>query len=382
MMNFIFFFLINLVCYSGFSQKSKTPEPVKFIDKIVIPCSSVKNQFHSGTCWSFATVSFIEAELLRIKQVDYDLSEMFFVNYAYKQKAVDYVSYQGKTNFSEGGQAHDVMNIIKEYGVVPETVYNGLNYGETHHNHDEFSGMLTNMLSGLIGEAGSKLTTAWKPSVNSVIDIYLGEIPENFTYKDKNYTPYSFAKELNINPDDYYEFSSYTNEPFYEWFILKIPDNWSRGEYMNLPIDELVSLIDNALLNGFSVCWDGDVSENGFSHKHEMAVIPEKPVQFLSPAEKDEYFSTLKDEAIITQEMRQSAFENLTTTDDHLMHIIGISYDQKGKKYYKTKNSWGTTSNSIGGYLYMSESYIKLKTTAIMIHKDAIIPEMKNKIKL
>lgn len=382
MRSVVAFISLNVLIFCAvYSQKSKPDETLKFTDKYSVFCTSVKNQHNSGTCWSFAAVSFVEAELLRIKKTEYDLSEMFFVNYAYKQKALDYVSYQGKTNFSEGGQAHDVLNIINHSGIAPESAYDGLNYGEKMHDHNEFSAMLTAMLKSILNIQGSKLTTAWNPAICSVIDTYLGEIPENFVYNDKNFTPISFSGDLGIITEDYVEVSSYNQTPFYEWFILKIPDNWSRDKYINLPLDEMMSLIDNALMNGYSVCWDGDVSEQGFAHKYGLALVPEKPIHFLSPEEKEKYFNTDRKESSITQETRQLAFENLSATDDHLMHLVGISFDSNGKKYYKTKNSWGTESNSLGGYLYMSESYVRLNTVAVMVHKDAVPAELKNKIK-
>ncbi|GAB4297431.1 MAG: C1 family peptidase [Marinilabiliales bacterium] len=366
-------FIIPLFVFS----KDK-PKGYDIKDQKTVACTSVKNQYSSGTCWSFATTSFIESEILKKSGVELDLSEMYFVRIAYYLKAIDFVKFHGKNNFSEGGQAHDVINIIKKYGMVPENVYQGLNYGEKQHIHVEMEAMLEAMLSSLVKNPNNKLSTAWKSCVNAVLDIYLGKTPEKFAYDGKDYTPEIFVSVMMFNPDEYIELTSYRDFPFYTKAVLKIPDNWSRDEYYNVPLDDLMRIINNAIENGYSICWDGDVSEIGFSHKNGIAIIPEKDE--LTGKDRLDIGVEIVPEKSITQDMRQLTFDNYSTTDDHLMHIVGIAKDQNGTVYYKTKNSWGADSNDFGGFLYMSESYVKLKTVAVMVNINAIPSDIASKL--
>jgi bleomycin hydrolase len=343
-----------------------------FRDVKKIQTTSVKNQYSTGTCWSFATTSFIETELIRMGKGELDLSEMYAVRNSYVSKAINYIRFHGKANFSQGGQAHDVLNSIRKYGMITEEVYPGLNYGEEKHVHGELAAVLNGMLEGVVKNLNRKLTPVWQKAFNSILDVYLGEMPENFTFEGKDYTPVTFCNELGFKPDDYAELTSYLHHSFHSTFSLEVPDNWTYDLYYNLPIDELIKVIDYALDNGYSVCWDGDVGEKGFSHKNKLAIIPEKDWSEMSEEETKEIFTSPAAEKKITQEMRQETFDNYTTTDDHLMHIVGTARDERGTKYYLTKNSWGEESNELGGFLYMSEAYVKLKTLAIMVHKDAI----------
>lgn len=241
-------------------DKSKEKEVYKFTNDLVIKTTPVKNQAKTGTCWCFATVSFLETELLRMNKGEYDLSEMYLVRNAYPLKARNYVFQMGDANFGQGGQAHDVFNGIKTIGLVPEEIYKGMNAGEVKHNHGEMVSVLSGMLKGVTANKGGKISPLWMDAFQSVLDVYLGKNPETFNYKGKSYTPVSFASELGINPNDYIELTSYTHHPFYEKFRLEIPDNWSGGTYYNLPMDELMLVINNALKSGYSVVWDGDVS--------------------------------------------------------------------------------------------------------------------------
>ncbi len=362
-------------------KKKKDKSPYVFTIENELKATSVKNQYRSGTCWSFGTCSFIEAELIRMNKGEHDLSEMFFVRYTYPKKAINYVRLHGKTVFGAGGLLHDVMNIIREYGIVPEEVYDGKNYGSKKHEHGELDAVLKGMLDGVIKKKNGKLTPRWLKAFEAVLDVYLGKVPENFIYNNKTYTPQSFTKEaLGFNPDDYFQLTSYSHHPFYSKFNLEIPDNWSNGYFYNLPIDEFAQVFDYALKNGYSIAWDGDVSEKEFSHKQGVAIVPLKDWEDKTKEEREEIFKKVVPEKEITQEMRQISFDNYTTTDNHLMHIVGIARDRKGTKYYLTKNSWGTDSNALMGKLYLSESYVRLKTIAIMVHKDAIPLDIAEKL--
>jgi len=327
----------------------------------------VKSQGRTGTCWSYATASFIESEALRQGKGLFDLSEMYFARHAYTSKAKKYIRFHGHNNFSEGGQAHDVLNEIKEHGIVPEEVYKALSYGTTRHNHSEMFSVLDGMIKGVQKNKMRPRSNVWLPSFNAILDNYLGKNPKEFKYKGKNYTPQNFAKNVvGFNPDDYVELSSYMDYPYYQKFDIEIPDNWSHDLYYNLPMNELMQVMDYALNNGYSVDWDGDVSEIDYNHKAGTAV--------LSLKESDGIIINGLDK------MRLQTFDNLATTDDHLMHITGIAKDKNGTIFYLTKNSWGANSNQFGGYLYMSKWYVQLKTIAIMVHKDAIPKDIKKKM--
>jgi bleomycin hydrolase len=381
--SFLFVCTIALFLAFPFSlsaqKKGKEPEVkgYQFTDLVKIPTTPVKNQQSSGTCWSFATTSFIETELMRMEKGEYDLSEMYFVGQAYLSKADLYVRYQGNANFGPGGQAHDVMNVIRTAGMVPESVYNGKNYGSEMHNHSELQGVLSAMVNAV--EKAGRPTTAWKRAFFATVQEYLGEFPETFSYSGSTYTPVSFLQMTGFNPNDFIEITSYTHHPFYERIMLEVPDNWSHDLYYNVPVDELMQVIDKALQNGYSVDWDGDVSEPEFSHKNRVAIVPVKLWESRTEAEKTSAFQEPGPEKTITQADRQVTFDNFTSADDHLMHIVGMAKDQNGTKYYLTKNSWGTERNSFGGYLYMSEAYVRLKTIAIMVHKDMIPTDIMEK---
>jgi len=303
-----------------------------------------------------------------------DLSEMYFVRYAYIQKAENYVRFHGKTNFGQGGQAHDVINVVKEHGFVPDEVYPGLNYGSDTHNHSELFSVLKGFLDGLL--KNRQLSPVWGKAYEAILDVYLGDDIESFNYKEESYTPFEFAGSMGFDPEDYIEITSYSHAPFYSAFALEVPDNWSFDEYYNLPIDELLEVMDYALNNRYTVCWDGDISEESFSHTNGVAIVPEE-----ESIPEEESKSPVK-EKVITQEIRQESFENYSTTDDHLMHIVGTVVDQNGKRFYLTKNSWGEESNEMGGKLYMSIPYVRLHTIAIMLHKDAIPEKIREKLGL
>ena len=341
-----------------------------------VETTPVKSQGRSGTCWAFATTSFVETELLRLGFDEIDLSEMFTVRYKLFPMAEKYIRYHGTSNFGEGGQAHDLLDVISKYGFVPEENYTGKNIGLDIHNHGEMTAVLTGMLDGILKKKSGKLTNKWESAIESVLDLYLGTPPTTFSYDGKDYTPKSFVKETGFDPANYVEITSYTDVPFYETTILPIPDNWSNGEYYNVPVNELIQIIDNALENGYSVCWDGDSGRDHFLRDQGYAVIPD------NRKSKKENITDPEKEKEITQEMRQKAFENFDVTDDHLMHLVGIAENQLGTKFYYTKNSWGTDNKKYDGYWYMSENYVRLKTIAIMVHKESIPKEIRAKLAL
>ncbi len=374
--------LLFIYSFSTISAQNIADSIYTFTKDYEVKYSPIKNQAKTGTCWCFSTTSFLESELLRTGKGEFDLSEMFVVRNTYPKKAENFIRNAGTANFGEGGQAHDVINQIREYGIVPEQVYTGMNIDEPKHNHEEMSAVLDNMLKAVNNKRGGKVTPRWEEAFNSVLDVYLGKTPNQFSYDGKTYSPKSFlTDELELNPDDYIELTSYSHHPFYKKFRLEIPDNWTGQEYFNLPIDELAEVMDNALKTGYSITWDGDVSEKFFNQKKGFAVVPLKDWDNKTNAEKEDKITKPIDEKIITQEMRQTAFDNFSATDDHLMHIVGLFHDQNGNKFYYTKNSWGT-DYSYGGFIYMSLPYVKLNTIAIMVHKDAIPKAIRERIGL
>ena len=365
----------------------------QFTDEVKVPATSVKNQASTGTCWCFATTSFMESELLRMGKGEYDLSEMFIVRQKYINQINDNYMRRGKGNVSQGSLSPSWITAFKQVGVVPEEVYSGINYDSDRHNHGELASYVSS-----ISETAVKLkknSPEFHELVNSLMDIYLGKLPEKFTYKGKEYTAKSFAESLGLNMDDYVLLTSFTHKPYYEAFDVEVPDNWEHALMYNLPLDEMMSVMDNALKNGYSVCWDGDVSEKGFSFKNGVAINPEvNNVDDYATTDRARFekmdagerleevykFERPYPEVKVTPEVRQAGYEVFVTTDDHLMHITGITKDQNGTKYYITKNSWGTERNAFGGYLNMSESFVRAKTICIMVHKDALTKEVRNKI--
>jgi bleomycin hydrolase len=361
---------------------------------IEIPVTPVKDQHRSGTCWAFAGISFIEAEILRITGRETDLSEMYIVRHAYEDKASRYVRLHGKSNFGPGGQAHDVTNVIKRAGIVPETTYPGLLYGEEKHDHGELDAVLKGFLDAVIRKRGSRLTPVWHEAFAAILDVYFGPAPEKFDWEGETVDPVSFAGSFSIDPDSYIELTSYNAYPYYEMVKLEIPDNWSNDLYFNIPLDDFMQVIDHALLNAYTICWDGDVSDRGFSHKHGLAILPEKNPEDLDGTERARWeklsesekagelytFDKPGHEKKVDEALRREHFDNYTATDDHLMHLSGMVRDQNGTRYYIIKNSWDDNSNDRGGYLYMSEAYLKLNTVAIMVHKSALPPDLAKRL--
>ena len=367
----IILFIFSLFTITSFSQG------YEFQDVIEIKSTPVVSQDKTGTCWSYATISFLESEVIRLTGKQIDLSEMYNVRNTYMEKAENYIMRQGKAQFSQGALGHDVLNSIAKYGIVPFEVFQGKEEAEEKHDHTEMEATLKAMIESF--SKTKKLSPKWRQAVSAVLDIYMGENPTEFTFESKKYTSKSFLSYTKINPKDYVSLTSFTHQPFYSSFILNIPDNFSNGSFYNVPINELIENIDNALAKGFTIALDCDVSEVGFSAKEGIAVIP------VDAEDKEKTFlKEIKPEVEITQEFRQQEFENFNTTDDHLMHIVGKVKDQNGNIYYTVKNSWGSSGERVGnnGYIYMSIPYAKLKTISIMVHKDALVSKTKKNLKL
>ena len=329
----------------------------------------VKNQHKTGTCWCFAMTSFIESELLRTGKGEYDLSEMFIVRHNYVRRIKDNILRRGRGNVGPGSIAHMYTWVMKNKGLMTEEAYHGINYDSLLHNH----GDLNTWVMSINKTAVDMKKPLPAEIVDGVLDAYLGKLPETFTHNGKEYTAMSFANSLGLNADDYVELTSFTHHPFYEKILVEIPDNWDHALMYNLPLDEFMQVIDNAIDTGYTVAWDGDISEPGYAFKHQISV---------NTAEQLNTQETLKAKAVeipVTQESRQIGFETFVTVDDHLEHITGIATDQDGVKYYKTKNSWGLDRNGTG-YHYMSEEYVKAKTISILVHKNSIPKAIRTKL--
>ncbi len=385
--------LLSLNAGAKDKAKDKTKQEQGFVFTTVKanPITSVKNQNRSSTCWSFSTIGFLESELLRMGKGEYDLSEMFVVHHTMVDRAQNYVRYHGDSSFSPGGSAYDVIYCLKNYGIVPQEAMPGIMYGDTlpvHNELDAVAGAYTNAIAK--GKL-TKLTPVWKKGLSAIYDTYLGQCPEKFTYKGKEYTPLTFAASLGLNPDDYVSLTSFTHHPFYTKANVEVPDNWRNELSWNLPLDEFMAVIKNAVNNGYTVAWGSDVSEQGFT-RDGIAVMPDAArgaeltgsdmARWTGMKEEDkrkELTSKPLPEINVTQELRQEGFDNWQTQDDHGMLIYGIAKDQNGKPYFMVKNSWGT-NNKYKGTWYASNAFVAYKTTNILVHKDAIPAEIAKKI--
>lgn len=375
---------------------SDSTEGFRFTTIDSVGITPVKNQHRSSTCWSFSTIGFVESELLRMGKGEYDLSEIFVVSHTMIDRAEYVVRMYGTAEFAPGGSAYDVIYCMKNYGLVPQEVMPGIQYAaspaDTLPVHAELDAVAKGYVQGLTSGKLKKLTPVWKKGLQAIYDTYLGQCPETFTYNGKKYTPQSFVKSLGLNADDYVSITSYTHHPFYSTFALEVPDNWRMDQMYNVPIDELMRIIDNAIANGYTLAWGADVSEVGFTRKG-IGVMPDADkgadltgsdaAHWLGLTEKDKKDELTKKplpEMEITQEMRQQAYDNWETTDDHGMQIFGTAHDQNGKRYYMIKNSWGTQKSDYKGIWYISEAFMKYKTNDILVHKDAIPKDIRKKL--
>ena len=373
-------------------------EGYRFTDTKIIPTTPVKDQSRSGTCWCFSTLSFLESEILRAGGPALHLSEMWIVRHSFMDKAEKYVRMHGTINFAEGGASHDVTAGIKAHGIVPFEVYPGLNYGTEKPDFHELSVVLKAYLDAVVktgDKSGKALSTAWKRGFDAILDEYFGPLPETFTYEGKEYTPETFAAQLPIDLDNYIDISSFTHHPFYSQFIIEVPDNWMWGTVYNVPLDEMMQIIDHALEQGYTVSWGTDVSEKGFSRTKAIGIVPEADTESMSGTEAERWgkltdkekeaalykFDKPGKERTITQQMRQTAFDNYETTDDHGMLIMGTATDQAGNRYYKVQNSWNVLP-PYDGFWYFSRPFVAYKTTSIMVNKQALPKEIARKLGL
>ena len=354
------------------------------------PITSVKNQYRSGTCWCFSAISFIESEILRTKGQEVDLSEMFVVGKSYRDRAIKYVRLDGHLNFAAGSSFGDVLHVIDDYGIVPQTAMPGLNYGTELPEHNEMDAALKGYVTAIKGNPNKVLSTAWVNGFDGIVAAYLGEYPETFVVDGKEYTPESYRDALGINYDDYVNISSFTHHPFYEPFIIEVCDNWRWDSAYNLPMDEMMEVMYNAIDKGYTIAWGSDVSEKGFT-RDGLAVMPVEEKKAVAGSDQERWVgkaaeekveevkAALPQEMTITQEMRQDGYDRKTTTDDHGMHIYGVAKDQNGNKYFMVKNSWGVTGK-YDGIWYASDAFVRYKTLNIVVHKDALPKHIAKKL--
>ena len=391
--------LLAVVATGANAKGKKQPkvDPNKPVFTIVKenPITSVKDQNRSGTCWAYSTLSYFESEILKNTGKTYDLCESFVANKDYMDRAVQVVRYHGDMQFAQGGSAYDVYYVLKNYGICPEDAmpFPGSLYGDSLNNFNEFFSLLEPYVEGIATNKASKISGQWKVGFQGILDAYLGKCPENFTYEGKNYTPKSFASSLGLNMDDYVTITSYTHHPFYSQFVVEVQDNWRNPASYNLPMDEMMQIIDNAVMNGYTVAWGGDVSEPGFTRDGLAYMIDAKKMQSLQGSDMARWLglSAAKRRNIIdslgcnvpevqpTQEMRQERFDNWELTDDHGMLIYGIAKDQNGKEYYMVKNSWGEAGKYKGTW-YMTKTFVAANTMDYMVNKNAIPANIRKKM--
>ena len=394
--------LVALIALSASAAKKK--EATKNANKPVFttikenPITSVKDQNRSGTCWDYSTLSFFEAEILKATGKTYDLDESFVANKTYMERAIQVVRFHGDCQFAQGGSAEDVLATMKAHGIIPQGImpFPGSLYGDSLNNFNEFFSILEPYVDAVAKNKAKKISNAWKNGLQGILDAYLGKCPEKFTYEGKEYTPKSFMASLGINLDDYVSITSYTHHPFYTGFAVEVQDNWRFPLSYNVPMDEMMQIIDNAVEQGYTVAWGGDVSEDGFTRKGlAYAIDSKKTQQSLQGSDMARWLKMTTEkkrniidslgctvpEIVPTQEMRQERFDNWELTDDHGMLIYGVAKDQNGKEYYMVKNSWGETGDYKGTW-YMTKAFIAANTMDFLINKNAIPADIRKKLGL
>lgn len=386
---------INLLAQKNDKNRSQDEHIYQITDEVVVPHTSVKNQAQSGTCWCFAGVGMVEAEILRKYNVEIDLSEMYLVRWAYAQKFEKYIRMQGTCNFSPGGEVFDVLYAINNDGMMTEDAYNGLVLGENRHQHGELHNVLAEYGKIINRKHNGKISNVWSNMVQSILDVYLGETPETFDFEGITYDAISLSEKYPLNIDDYVQISAFTNHENYKPYIMPIQDNWTNTQSYNMSLDELMNELDNALNNGYTVGWAQDVSDKGFSRNAGVGVVLEDDIEKIRQSDEKKYkkmsddeikaslykFESVMPEKEVTEEMHQEAYDNGQTTDDHSMLIVGIAYDQNGTKYYKVKNSWGE-AHGYEGYWYCSVPFVRLHTMFFTLNKEALTSDMKTKLEL
>lgn len=359
------------------------------------PITSIKNQSRSGTCWDYSSLGYFESEIIKKTGKTYDLCESFVANKDYMDRATLVVRMHGDAQFAQGGSFEDVLRILEKDGIVPETAmpFPGSLYGDSLNNFNEFFSLMEPYVNAIATSKAEKISTQWKQGLQGILDAYLGKCPEKFTYNGKEYTPKSFAASLGLNWNDYVSITSYTHHPFYKAFPVEVQDNWRQGMSYNVPMDEMMKIIDNAIMNGYTIGWGGDVSEPGFTRNGLAYMVDAKAIESTKGSDMAHWLglSSAKKKSIIeemgvnvpevtpTQEMRQERFDNWQLTDDHGMQIFGIAKDQNGKEYYMVKNSWGETGE-YKGIWYMTKTFIAANTMDYLVNKNAIPKDIRKKL--
>jgi aminopeptidase C len=367
-------FAALLMCGTALFGQESAADKYVFTTVDSVGITPVKDQNQTGTCWSFSSIGLLESELIRLGKGEFDLSEMFVVHKTMEDRATAAVRTHGDVSYAPGGSFYDVIYCYKHYGMVPNDVMPGIKYDSDNHNHNELASVAGAYVGAIAKSNSKRLTNVWHDGLSAIYDTYLGECPKTFTVNGKEYTPRTYADEvLGLNMDDYISLSSFTHHPFYETFIIEVPDNWRWAESYNLPLEELMEVMKYSIKNGYSFAWASDVSEKGFARGEGVAVVPEDDTKLSEALKKP------MAEKSITQEMRQIAYDNWETTDDHGMQIFGIAKDQNGKEYFMVKNSWNTDSGR-NGMWYASDAFVAYKTINIVLHKDGIPKAIRKKL--
>ena len=377
------------------AEKKANPNKPVFTVVKENPITSIKNQSRSGTCWDYSTLSFFESEILKATGKTYDLCESFVANKTYMDRAIQVVRLHGDCQFAQGGSAYDPLYVLQNYGICPEDAmpFPGSLYGDSLNNFNEFFEIMTPYVTTIARSNAKKISNQWKVGLQGILDAYLGKCPEKFTYQGKQYTPKSFAASLGLNFDDYVSFTSYTHHPFWQSFAVEVQDNWRNPLSWNVPIEYLEKIIDNAIMNGYTVAWGGDVSEEGFTRSGLAYAYDTKKVPSLAGSDMAHWLKLTKTEKknmidslgcrapeiVPTQKLRQERYDNWELTDDHGMLIYGIAKDQYGKEYYMVKNSWGL-SGEYKGIWYMTKAFIAANTMDYMVNKNAIPKDIRKKM--